>query len=109
MYSSWASHHLPDVWEEPFAFRPERFAPERKARLALGQYVPFGAGSRQCIGMRFGQLEIRTIVSAILSRFDLEQPADYQLRIRQQPTIGPAGGMPVTVREARVGRVPAAA
>ena len=107
LYSSWVSHHLPDVWEEPFAFRPERFAPERKAQLALGQYVPFGGGSRQCIGMRFGQLEIRAIVSAILSQFDLEQPADYQLHIRQQPTIGPADGMPVHLRRAPVGRVPA--
>ncbi len=105
MYSSWVSHHLPDVWDEPFAFRPERFARERKAQLALGQYVPFGGGSRQCIGMRFGQLEIRTIVSAIVSRFDLEQPPDYRLRIRQQPTIGPADGMPVNVREASVGRL----
>src|SRR5439155_7611369 len=40
-YSSWASHRLPHVFEEPEAFLPERFAPERKAKLPKGAYVPF--------------------------------------------------------------------
>ena len=99
LYSSWVSHHLPDVWEAPFAFRPERFAPERKAQLVLGQYVPFGAGSRTCIGMRFGQLEIRAIVSAIVAGFELRLQSGYRLRVRQQPTIGPAEGMPMRICE----------
>ena len=67
-YSSWASHRLPDVWPEPEAFVPERFAPEAKAQLPKGAYIPFGGGSRTCIGMRFGQLEIKTIVTLLLQR-----------------------------------------
>jgi cytochrome P450 len=96
-YSSWVSHRLPDVWENPEAFRPERFAPEAKRALRKGAYVPFGAGPRTCIGMRFGQLEIRAIATAMLSRFSYSLAPGYQLRIRQQPTIGPAGGMPLTL------------
>jgi cytochrome P450 len=99
LYSSWASHHLPGVWEQPFRFRPERFDAAGRAALAKGQYVPFGGGSRQCIGMRFGQLEIRAIVSAIVARFDLELAPGYQLRVRQAPTIGPEGGLPMLTRE----------
>lgn len=98
MYSSWASHHLPDVWEEPAAFRPERFTEEGKAALPKGAYVPFGAGSRTCIGMRFGQLEIRTIATAMLHRFDYDIAPGYALKIRQQPTIGPANGLPLRIR-----------
>jgi cytochrome P450 len=100
-YSSWASHRLPDVWDEPEAFRPERFAPEAKAALPKGAYVPFGAGSRTCIGMRFGQLEIRTIATAMLSRFSYELAPGYRLRVRQQPTIGPADGLPLVLHERR--------
>jgi cytochrome P450 len=97
-YCSWASHHLPDVFREPDAFRPERFAPEAKATIPKGAYIPFGGGSRTCIGMRFGQLEVRTIATLILSRFSLELPGDFALEFRQMPTISPKHGLPMTVR-----------
>jgi cytochrome P450 len=98
-YSSWASHHLPDVFEEPDRFRPERFTPEARAALGKGAYVPFGGGSRTCIGMRFGQLEIRTIATLLLSRFTLSEPEDFHLEIRQMPTISPKNGLPMIVQE----------
>lgn len=96
-YSSWASHHLPEVFPEPERFLPERFAPEARAALAKGAYIPFGGGSRTCIGMRFGQLEIRTIAAAILARFRLELPVEFELSIRQMPTISPREGLPMIV------------
>jgi cytochrome P450 len=98
-YSSWASHHLPDVFPEPDRFRPERFSPEARTAIPKGAYIPFGGGSRTCIGMRFGQLEVRTIATLILSRFALELPADFELAIRQMPTISPREGLPILVRE----------
>jgi retinoid hydroxylase len=101
-YCSWASHHLPDVFPEPDAFRPERFAPEAKSAIPKGAYIPFGGGSRTCIGMRFGQLEVRTIATLILSRFSLELPGDFALEFRQMPTISPKHGLPMTVRERSV-------
>ena len=99
-YSSWVSHHLPDVWDEPFAFRPERFAPGNREQIPKGAYVPFGGGSRTCIGMRFGQQEIRLIASRILRDFRLDLPDGHVMGIRQTPTIGPIGGLPVRVRAA---------
>ena len=96
-YCSWASHHLPDVFEDPEEFRPERFAPEARAAMAKGAYVPFGGGSRTCIGMRFGQLEVRTIAAMLLEHCTLSLPADFSLSIRQMPTISPKDGLPVMV------------
>ncbi len=98
-YCSWASHRLPDVWSEPERFRPERFGPKERGEIPKGAYIPFGGGSRTCIGMRFGQLEVRTIATLILSRFEVEEPEGFALSIRQMPTISPAEGLPVIVRE----------
>jgi cytochrome P450 len=99
-YCSWASHRLPEVFPEPEAFIPERFARERKAALPRGAYVPFGGGSRTCIGMRFGQAEIGVIARRIRERFTLDLAPGYTLRVRQMPTIGPKDGMPMVVRSA---------
>jgi cytochrome P450 len=99
-YCSWASHHLAEVFAEPEQFRPARFTPQVKAALPKGAYVPFGGGSRTCIGMRFGQLEVKAIADSILRHFRLElADPERKLSIRQMPTLSPRGGMPVIVRE----------
>jgi cytochrome P450 len=98
-YCSWASHRLPEVFPEPEAFVPERFAAERKAQLPKGAYVPFGGGSRTCIGMRFGQMEIRAVVTLLLARFRLELPPGRTMTVRQMPTLSPRGGLDMVVRE----------
>ena len=95
-YSSYATHRLPDVWDAPHEFRPERW--ERRAALPKGAYVPFGGGSRQCIGMRFGQLEIKAIASHVLRGHRLELEPGHRLEVRQTPTLGPKGGLPMRVR-----------
>jgi cytochrome P450 len=97
-YSSWVSHHLAHVFPDPSAFVPERFTPEARAALPKGAYVPFGGGSRTCIGMRFGQVEVRALAALLLSRWRLAIEPGYALRIRQMPTIGPRGGLPVAPR-----------
>jgi cytochrome P450 len=50
--------------------------------------------------MRFGQLEVKAIATAILRRFGVELAEPMRrLSIRQMPTLSPRGGLPVVVRE----------
>ena len=98
-YSSWASHRLPEVFPEPEAFLPERFLPERRARLPKGAYVPFGGGSRTCIGMRFGQMEVKVVATLALQRFRPELLPGRRMTVRQMPTLSPRGGLPMAIRE----------
>jgi cytochrome P450 len=85
------------VFTDPEEFRPERFSPQARAALPKGAYIPFGGGSRTCIGMRFGQLEVRTIATLILSRLTLSVPETFRMEIRQMPTISPKHGLPMIV------------
>jgi cytochrome P450 len=103
-YCPLASHYLPDVFPEPECFKPERFSREAKAALPKGAYVPFGGGSRSCIGMRFAQLEIRTAATLLLNSFELGLPADFSLAVSPLPMLMPKGGVPVILSERAVRR-----
>ncbi|MGA2164224.1 MAG: cytochrome P450 [Solirubrobacteraceae bacterium] len=94
-YSMWATHHLPELYPEPFEFRPGRFAADQRAALPKGAFVPFGGGPRTCLGMRFAKAQIRTVATLMYSRFNLSLPADYHLQLRQVPTVSPRVGMPM--------------
>lgn len=100
-YCSWASHRLPEVFPNPEAFVPDRFTPERKAALPKGAYVPFGGGSRTCLGMRFGQLEVKAITTLVLQRFGVELLPGRTMTVRQMPTLSPRGGLRMRVRRRR--------
>src|ERR1043166_7003324 len=53
----WAVHRDARWYEEPAAFRPERWRDEVAARLPKFAYFPFGGGPRQCIGNSFAMME----------------------------------------------------
>jgi cytochrome P450 len=97
-YSSWVTHHLAHLYPDPFRFDPDRFLPEREAKLPRGAYVPFGGGSRICLGKRFGEYELRALSAALLSRFRLEPLRDGDARVVTTPTLGPKGGLRFVVR-----------
>jgi sterol 14-demethylase len=73
MVSPAVSHRLPEVFTDPDRFDPDRFTPgreeDKKARFSL---ITFGGGKHACIGMTFAYLQIKTIWSVLLRRFDLE-------------------------------------
>jgi cytochrome P450 len=98
-YFPWASHRLPEVFEDPESFLPERMSRERKAELPKGAFVPFGGGSRICIGKRFGQAMVATAASRLLSRFSFELPGDFKLRVKLEPTLSPRDGLRLVLRE----------
>ncbi|CAN8004604.1 unnamed protein product [Ixodes hexagonus] len=64
-------HHDPDNWEDPYTFDPDRFLPENKHKFNPLAWQPFGAGPRNCIGMRFAQMEIRFTFAHILRKYRL--------------------------------------
>jgi retinoid hydroxylase len=97
-YSSWVTHHLPQLYPDPFKFDPDRFLPEREAALPRGAYVPFGGGSRMCLGKRFGEYELRALAAVVLRRVRLEPLSNQQPRVVTTPTLGPKGGLRFVVR-----------
>uniref|UniRef100_A0A3Q3X5B8 Cytochrome P450 3A n=1 Tax=Mola mola TaxID=94237 RepID=A0A3Q3X5B8_MOLML len=59
----------PTLWPEPEAFKPERFSKDNKDNIDPYAFLPFGAGPRNCIGMRFALLMMKLAMVEILQRF----------------------------------------
>ncbi|CAF0881016.1 unnamed protein product [Brachionus calyciflorus] len=69
----WALHHDPEIYPEPDIFRPERFDDKEKNLRESVAFLPFGAGPRNCVGMRFALLEIKTLLASVLSKYSFEK------------------------------------
>ena len=67
-------------WDEPEAFDPTRFSPERSQTRHRLAYFPFAAGPRMCVARDFAMIEGQLIVAAILQRFRLEGAAGPPIR-----------------------------
>jgi cytochrome P450 len=65
-------HRHPAYWDEPDAFDPERFTPERTAARPKFVYLPFGGGPRQCIGNQFAMIEAHLVLATLVQRYRLE-------------------------------------
>ncbi|CAF0846127.1 unnamed protein product [Brachionus calyciflorus] len=69
----WALHHDPEIYPEPDCFRPERFDEKEKNLRENVAFLPFGAGPRNCVGMRFALLEIKILLTIVLSKYSFEK------------------------------------
>ncbi|NXS90956.1 CP3AO protein, partial [Jacana jacana] len=69
MIPVYVMHRDPEYWPEPEEFRPERFSKESKESIDPYTFLPFGAGPRNCIGMRFALLTLKVAMVVLLQNF----------------------------------------
>ena len=97
--SQWVIHRDPRFFDDPEAYRPERWDDGLAKRLPRYAYFPFGGGPRICIGNGFAMMESVLLLATIAQRFRLalapgprSPPAhdDAPARRRDQDGAGPA-------------------
>jgi len=93
----YAMHRHLKRWEDPDAFDPARFAPEREAKMPRYQYLPFGAGPRICIGMAFAMLEATAMLATLLRKARFSPVPGLAPRPVARVTLQPGGGLPLKV------------
>jgi cytochrome P450 len=91
----WLTHTRPDVYPEPFAFRPERFLEDGPETYA---WIPFGGGVRRCLGAAFAEFEMRIVLREVLTRCELRKASPKPEKIgRRNITLSPKDGTPVVL------------
>lgn len=94
------NHRLPELWTDPETFDPDRFAePRSEHKRHRYAFAPFGGGAHKCIGMVFGQLEVKTVMHRLLRNYRLELPTPgYRPRYDYAGMPIPMDGMPIVLR-----------
>lgn len=73
LISTYALHRDPTLWKDPDVFAPQRWL-EPQAERSRWSYVPFGAGTRQCIGKDFALVEGTLMLATLAQRLVVRRP-----------------------------------
>ncbi|HEY8584134.1 MAG TPA: cytochrome P450, partial [Capillimicrobium sp.] len=92
-------HHREDLYPDPFAFRPERWEGHKPGTY---EWIPFGGGTRRCLGAALAMAEMRIVLGAMARRVDLEadDPAPEHA-LHRNVTMIPGRGATVVARARR--------
>ncbi|MGH3919429.1 MAG: cytochrome P450 [Pseudonocardiaceae bacterium] len=87
--SQYALHHNPHLYPDPACFDPDRWLPDRAARLPKGAFIPFGAGIHRCVGYSFAETEIAIVAATVAAQWRLVPVAGQPVHRRRAVTMHP--------------------
>ncbi|HEY4710584.1 MAG TPA: cytochrome P450 [Candidatus Acidoferrales bacterium] len=95
--SQWITHRDPRYYDDPEAFRPERWLDGLADRLPPGAYFPFGDGPRRCIGQGFALLEAAIVTATIAQKFSFRMVPGHTVVPEPLVTLRPRHGIQMTL------------
>ncbi len=97
--SPYVNHRLPQYFDQPDQFIPERWTKEFEKDLPKFAYMPFGGGPRICIGNAFAQMEAHLILATIARQYRLRLLPDTAVQLNPQITLSPLNGLPMRIEK----------
>ncbi|KAG0443136.1 hypothetical protein HPB47_015247 [Ixodes persulcatus] len=77
LYNIYAINHDPNLWDDPEAFRPERFLDPVTGKIKqelLPQLMTFGLGPRTCPGERLAHVDMFYVLARFMQRVNISAP-----------------------------------
>lgn len=91
-------HHSEEFYPDPNRFIPDRFLPENRDKLVPYTFLPFGAGPRNCVGMRFALMEAKLAIVKIVQKFEFVRCEKTKVPLEFKPGAGLLMAKDVTVK-----------
>nr|AZR39467.1 cytochrome P450 [Agasicles hygrophila] len=91
-------HNDNKYYSNPEKFNPERFSTENQANRAPFLYLPFSAGPRNCIGQKYGMLELKTVIIRILWEFVLLPVNNFKEELGIAALLKSKNGFPIKLK-----------
>jgi len=91
LISTFALHYNPTVYEEPYAFKPERWEGEEAAKRSPYAWLPFSYGKRACIGMQLSLIEQRVSLVELVRKYFLRVDPSTKITITEPLFMNPQG------------------
>ncbi len=63
------THHSEEYWDDPYAFDPLRFTPDKVKARHKYAWVPFGGGAHMCLGLHFAYMQVKVLMAQLLPRY----------------------------------------
>lgn len=89
--SPYVTQRSPRFWDQPEAFKPDRFLPAEATSRPRFAYFPFGGGPRQCIGAGMAMIEAPLILASIVQRFDFDLASNDEVTPDPRLSLRPRG------------------
>jgi cytochrome P450 len=96
--ATWCLHRHEKLWDEPHAFDPDRFSPEKAKARHRCAYLPFGAGPRICVGMSFAMMEMTVVLATLARALRFETIPGHRIALSTNLTLRAKGGLPLQIR-----------
>jgi len=100
LISTWALHRSERYWEEPLAFKPERF--EQEKDIPKFAYFPFGGGPRLCIGTNFANMEMQIVLAMLVREYSFSLKEDHPVEPEPLVTLRPKHGLQFYARKRKL-------
>lgn len=97
--SPFFTHFMPEYWQDPDTFDPERFAEDRREdKVHPYAWVPFGGGAHKCIGLHFAELQVKAVLHQLVQQFEWSVDPDYRMPLDMTSLPVPKDKLPIRLR-----------
>lgn len=93
------THQREDLYPEPKTFKPERFL---ERQFSPSEFIPFGSGTRRCMGEALAQFELKLALAKIVSSYELELAENRPVKPQRRGVVlAPKGGVKMLLKGKR--------